>query len=283
MIEKFGVDVSKREPSKLKHNIWPTTMKGVDGKPIQINNYQTTIHLQRIYPEFLETTAEVVARLLADEAPRAIERHFPESTDQLASLFWPDVHIDKQDIKNTPIKKKSKKVLEATKKLFGQLEMYYPEQINLNILGDFFNAHSNHATTKGTPQQNNAGDVEAWEMGIELNVKAIEWLSSQLPVVARYLRGNHESEKINYLQDVLRYYFLANDNVTIDMSRDELQHYERGKSIIGLNHGDKAKPNDLALMLLQACSRKNMNAEIYAGHKHKNTMESFQGVLVRTL
>lgn len=282
MIEMFDVDVDKWEWTKLKHNVWPTTMKGEDGNAYQIDNYQTTLFLNRIYPEYLEETESIIAKLLKSQWPEVGDIEV-DTTNNLGSIFWPDVHLDKRDTKWTTIKQKQKKILLAVQKLYGKLETMNPEAISLNVLGDFFNTHSNNQTTKWTPQQNMVWDISWRESGIELNIQALEWLSQQVPVVARYLRGNHESEKINYLQDVLKYYFDNNDNVRISMSRNEVQTYKWGKNVIWLHHWDKVSSKDLMLMILKYAWVNAEFVEAYTWHRHKNITESHQWALYHVL
>lgn len=142
MIEKFGVDTSKRESERLKHNTWSTTVKRSDGEISQVPNYQTTLQLKRSYPEYIEDTEKILSRLLSTKAPKT-ELIQTKTTGCLASILLPDVHLDKMTKNSTTVSQKLAKIQTAIEKICSKLEIYDPEMVQMVILGDFYNTHAN--------------------------------------------------------------------------------------------------------------------------------------------
>lgn len=105
MFEKFSVDSERRDATKLKHNVRPTTMKNAQWEAVQVNNYQTTLQLDRKYPEFFESMEEYIKKFIktvpevypynTQEARGAIDKIHREHSDILNATFYADVHFDK--------------------------------------------------------------------------------------------------------------------------------------------------------------------------------------------
>jgi hypothetical protein len=66
MLEMYKVNTEFREPSRLKHNNRPTTVRRADKEVAQVLNHQTTLELRPKYGTLVpEWSVEIMAELLA--------------------------------------------------------------------------------------------------------------------------------------------------------------------------------------------------------------------------
>lgn len=99
-------------------------------------------------------------------------------------------------------------------------------------------------------------------------------------------RGNHDPHASVMQALCLAALYEKEPRVTVDLSPAAFYWYRHGKCFIGVNHGDKVKPNDMPLIM--ATDRphdwsKSVHRIVYGGHWHHDVVRDFRGCTVETI
>jgi hypothetical protein len=290
MMDKFQVDSNKWEAIKLKHNVRPTTVKRADWEVAQVNNYQTTLQLDRKYPEFFESMDEYIKRFITttpevrpyntQPARGAIDKIHRQHSDILTTTMYTDTHLDKQG--KVSMKTRIKNIIESDKRIFDKMDRFASNKQLLAVLWDFFNSDGSHATTKWTPQQSKWSEYDAWKAWTELLAEVLYNRSWYTDIDVIMCQGNHDRHKMMYMRDLLHYYFQNNPNINILKSTENGRYYyKRGINLLWITHGDTIKHADLPMVM----NNEWPNAELkerFTWHNHKEITRSYHGMQVST-
>ena len=158
---------------------------------------------------------------------------------------------------------------------FAKVMAYTPPSDTAVFLlpGDTFHADDNRAET---PQSKHKLDVDTrhWKVldsGIQIVDAAIQrLLGKHHNVIVRVMRGNHDEHSHLVLSFALSERFRDHERVTIEKTPRDLFMMQWGKAAIFAHHGDKAKPQQLALYLSDVCPFWSETRHRYAltGHVH---------------
>jgi hypothetical protein len=154
----------------------------------------------------------------------------------------------------------------------------------LLIGGDFFHGDDN---TNQTPRNHHPLDVDGrhfkvLDTGIEVVAGTIERLASKHKrVTVRVLRGNHDEHSHMVLTLALAQRYRGHDRITVDKSPRDIFMYQWGKCLIAAHHGDKAKPERLAMILAEICPfwSESPHRIVFTGHRHSQKSEEFPGIV----
>lgn len=291
MIEKFAVDSERRDTTKLKHNVRPTTMKNNEWEAVQVNNYQTTLQLDRKYPEFFESMEDYIKKFInttpnvrpynTQDAWWAIDTIHRKHSDILATTLYADVHIDKRG--NDSIHKVKKNIIDADKRLQDKMDRFAPQKQLFVVLGDFFNSDGSYKTTKWTEQQNSISEYESWKAWCDLLSEVLYNRAWYTDIDVIITQGNHDEHKALYMRDLLYYYFQNDNRITIQKSNENWRnYYKRWDNLLWFTHWHLIKTQDLPMVM----NKENWNAkhkERYTGHRHKDITQSFHWMNVHTV
>jgi hypothetical protein len=201
-----------------------------------------------------------------------------------------DFHLDKLTVEPESIEQRVAQYKEAVESLITKTQAAYNiHTIAFILSNDFFHTDSySSTTTKGTPLDVSTTWNDAYEIGFDLLVWAISYLS----VVAKNIEvilvpGNHDRTKSFYLAHALDVYFKNMDNVYFDRTFDTIKYTVLGNTFIGYNHGD-GKIDDLPLIF--ATDRDSSQEfglakfrEVHTGDKHYYMTKEVKGVRVQQL
>lgn len=131
-------------------------------------------------------------------------------------------------------------------------------------------------TEAGTPQEADTRWQKMFRLGYNLVIEAAVRLSKIAPLTIIVIRGNHDSQTIFYLGEMLELFFEGNNNVHVDNRPPRRKYFKYGNNLLGFSHGNKEKPKDLhAIMSSEADSylgEKSWSETdfryFYMGHKH---------------
>lgn len=130
------------------------------------------------------------------------------------------------------------------------------EKAILIIGGDFFHQDDNRAET---PQSKHKLDTDTrhWKImdqGVQLLADVIQrLLEKHQDVHVRVLRGNHDEHAHLVLTFALTERYRLEPRVTVEKNPRDLFMFQWGKCAIFSHHGDKAKPQQMALYLSDVC------------------------------
>ncbi|PTA99567.1 hypothetical protein C8254_14155 [Sulfitobacter sp. CB-A] len=161
---------------------------------------------------------------------------------------------------------------------FDKLDALTPasQKAVLLIGGDFFHADDNRAET---PQSKHKLDVDGrqWKVlndGVALIAKVVDRLSEKhSEVLVRVIRGNHDEHAHLILTFALAERYRECPRVSVEKEPRDLFMMQWGKCLIAGHHGDKAKPDRLAMYLSDVCEfwSATRHRHIFTGHIHHDS------------
>lgn len=146
-------------------------------------------------------------------------------------------------------------------------------------------------TTHGTWLEVADSQRRAVDALCEALVNVIEQFAQIAPTEVIAVESNHDRYSVYWLGKFLSAWFKDHPHVSVDSSQGPRKYYRFGKVLLGLDHGDKQKPSDLALTMAVESPEnwaKTKYREFLRGHFHKQTNMFHQvieekGVVIRVL
>jgi hypothetical protein len=153
----------------------------------------------------------------------------------------------------------------------------------LLIGGDFFHGDDSKNQTPGNhhPLDVDGRHFKVLDTGIEVVAGTIERLASKHKrVTVRVLRGNHDPHSHMVLTLALAQRYRGHERITVDKSPRDIFMHQWGKCLIAAHHGDKAKPERLAMILAEICPfwSESPHRIVFTGHRHHQQSNDFPGI-----
>lgn len=199
-----------------------------------------------------------------------------------------DFHLDKRDIKETPIENK---IADYHRLLYNLINKAYQSNLIEEIVfvvgsdmlhtDNFFNQ-----TTKLTQQETTVRWNEAFDIAFDIYVQSINKLKQfckNLNIIL--VAGNHSRTKEYYLSFALSKYFDKDKTIKFDISTDVRKVYSYGNTFIGLHHGN-TKVETLPIIFAKEFTEQWGKAkyhEIKIGDKHHFMEKDYHGVRIKQL
>lgn len=276
--KKFGHDADTVRESLLKEECELT------GIPLEtVRHYWYKSKKFSIFAKPDTLSIEDVCKKLTE----AVSKHTPKypsikrkkSKDPHLLVIDPaDVHLGKLSVfeetgETYNIEIAKNRVLEGVKTLIEKSHGFDIEKILLVVGNDIIHIDDakRKATTSGTVQDT---DGLWWQMflaGQDLYVKLIELLLQVADVHVVHCPSNHDFTSGWYLAQTLEAWFHNSKQVTFDSSVKHRKYLSYGKNLIGLSHGDGAKPQDMPLLMASEEPEKWAKSKfrhIYLHHLH---------------
>ena len=202
--------------------------------------------------------------------------------DVCLEISLPDLHFGKG-----PISEVTNNFINCVFELLEKAEKFGVEKILLPIGNDGLNSEGKRrSTTAGTPQHDTVEWQDSFRHYWTTLAATIKVLSASYPVDVIVVPGNHDTERMFYIGEVLSAFFKNNEKVNIDNSGEYRKYYEYGSNMLLFTHGDKEKTSNLPLLM--ATEQPEMFArtkfrEAHLGHFHKEMLNEFCGIKTRFL
>lgn len=157
---------------------------------------------------------------------------------------------------------------------------------------DMLNADSlNDKTTWGTWVESVNDLRNAVDVVCDVSTYAVEQFSQLAPTSVLPVPGNHDRYGMYWLGKFLEARFMNHNYVNVFNDIMPRRYFLFGNTLLGIDHGDKVKPRDLALTMAVEYPEqwgKSTHREFLRGHFHKATemyfsMTTEKGVVVRVL
>jgi len=162
------------------------------------------------------------------------------------------------------------------------------KKILMPFLGDIFHFQTRHQRTERNEQQvesNGMNPLEMFDFAKDMFISAIDRLLQHAPVEIVYVPGNHDGDSLYYLLSSLASYYQNVPIFSANLGHESQKYYSLGKNLLGLEHGDAPKRNQVHW--LQNVARKEWGesqyAEVHYGHLHSEEVSEFGGVKLRRL
>lgn len=271
LVDFYEIDTDVWHPTRQVFNFW-----GSAGTP----NFQVKASFERDdYRAASKEDREAFREWASQFAPQLDIPWDGNPNGKMLELIIADLHVDRVGGVERAIARLiagSTDILGKTKALYGTVE-----EVNLVLLGDTFNADNGRdTTTAGTPQNSE----DDWRANFRLVREAIAHVAMKAATVGQRVRihilpGNHDYERSYYLADTLWSYFRNTDAIEVELDDSPRRYLYWGYSVIGLTHGDRIKPADLAMTMFREARTEDARfLEWHLGHNHTRREEEVHGV-----
>ena len=144
------------------------------------------------------------------------------------------------------------RVLEGVRGLIHKAKGFTIEKVLFCIGNDILHIDNVYSTTtKGTYQDTDGKWWEHYEIALMLYVRCVEMLREIAPVDIVHSMSNHDYQSGFHLAHTLKSWFRNATDVTFDISVAHRKYYKYGNNLLGLEHGDGAKMDNLPLLMAQ--------------------------------
>ena len=287
LLEYGRVDLDVWEVKHHDLNAWTTTAKNMAGEMGQMQNMQVKAHLVRRVEELAlkKAAAQILAEIRAAVLPHGPRTYPPNESGHLVELDFMDLHLGKLCWSmETGGPDYDLKIAEAAARAaFADLAAYYmqfrPARFLIPIGNDLFNVDSRkNMTSAGTPQDCDGRQQKAFMVARRLWVEFVLELVEIAPVDVVMVSGNHDTEVVFYLGEVLDAYFHADSNVTVNNSPAQRKYYRWGLNLLCFTHGNEEKHKDLPILMALEQPEWWGTAkyrEVHTGHVHSQHNKSY--------
>jgi hypothetical protein len=305
ILEYCKVDQNLWEVKEYIVNQWPSTSfettetyypgerKKVSKKtPVSFKNIQVKVKLEKKVD--IAEWEQFRASFIEDVSKKSInvpKIHFtPVHSDYLrhmVELNLYDLHIGKLGWNpetgdgHYDNKIVQQRFYHALEDLITKTSGYKIEQFLIPWGHDLFNSDiegtGDAKTARGTMQHNDVRWQKMWATGRDISLYMIERLKKIAPVKVVVVPGNHDTQKMFYLGDLLYCVYKNDKNVEVDIEPTQRKYHRYGNNLIGMTHqiGGKDAPTEerlLALMPAERASRYDFAEtefhEWHVGHLH---------------
>lgn len=195
-----------------------------------------------------------IKEFIHDKAPSYPKYTYVEG-DHLLVINPADIHIGKYcSVKETGEAYDRmiaiSRVVEGVEGLIQKAKGFKVDRILFCIGNDILHVDNVYnKTTKGTPQDVDGKWWEHFEVALQLYVRCVERLREVAPVDCVHSMSNHDYQSGFHLAHALKAWFRKDKSVTVDASARYRKYYVYGNNLIGLEHGDGAKMDNLPLIM----------------------------------
>lgn len=153
----------------------------------------------------------------------------------------------------------------------------------LLIGGDFFHADDGNAET---PASKHKLDVDGRhdrviDLGVNLLANAVDMLlHKHKEVRIKVLRGNHDENAHRILRVAMSQRYRNEPRVMVDSGKADLFHMAWGVGLIAAHHGDRSKPERLALEIADTCPEWSTTSQryVFTGHVHHTQVKDMGAI-----
>ena len=237
--------------------------------------------VERVSEDFME-----FLKTYKYKAPARI-RKVPSKNRMESCLIFnkQDAHLNKHDIhgKNN-IEDRCRNIEDKLELILRRASAVHNIVKGVYVLGsDLLNSEWTDMTTAGTPQQNVCSYHEGFEICCNHEVSMIQLLLQyvdDLQII--FVPGNHDKFVGWHVVNWLSAYFKDQLNLTINMDPSSTKYMRFDNSGMMFNHGDKIKPEKLALVFPQEFRTEWNLCEhyyIFTGDKHHLIAKEIGGIM----
>lgn len=173
----------------------------------------------------------------------------------------------------------------AVDELIARAPVERIEEVLVIIGSDLLQVDTDSSTTTaGTYVDSDSRLAKVFEVAAKLLTDVIEQLASRFKVMGIVIPGNHDAVSSMYLGHYVGAWFRNHPNVVIDTNPKSRKYYGYGKTLIGFDHGNELKYNDIPLTMMrenQATISQYRFSEMLIGHTHAEASEDIKGIIIR--
>jgi hypothetical protein len=281
------VDLTVWEVERHVINSWEVTMGGNKtgfGKPATYTNYQVKVWLKRIQPKAQDEALKALLLEFRKQAPKLKPVKRLARGDHLLEVDIFDPHFGKlcwhEEVgENYDINIAARTYRAAVENLATRAQGFGVGRIVFPVGNDFFHSDNSHnTTTKGTPLDVDGRWQKSFIQGRKAVMDSILRLLEIAPVDILMVSGNHDTERVFYLGEVLSGWLSKTAGVTVNNGMTSRKYYRYGLNLIGYTHGNEEKASELPLLMATEAAQnwaQTKFREIHCGHCHHERTLTF--------
>jgi len=232
---------------------------------------------------FEDVLDNIISRLEAAPKPIVVTRNYPKG-EYLLIPSLSDVHFARLSLDGKYTPDQTLRDLDAVgNAILGRTSVVgMPvDRFLIPVGNDLLNADNTYGTTtRGTWQEMSASIRDAVDAAVQGYTGLIDKCVEFAPVDVAIVDGNHDRYGCYWMGKVLEAYYRNNKYVKIDNTKSPRKYYQYGRNLIGLEHGDRVKAKDLAMIMAQEAASiwgDTQYRTFFRGHFHKES-EMFSAV-----
>lgn len=231
--------------------------------------------------------------------PNVNLEHTPDTERDPAAAIVPtfDVHFGKEGVLGPDGTAYSKgeaerRLIDSTERLIEDLTKYNIEKVYLAFGSDFFHVDTSHGTTtgkklnQGTAQDLDGTPGQIFTEGCDLMRRHVDMLRQVGPIDGLVVPGNHDRMLSVALMKYMEAVYENAEDVSIDGDIGPRKYRQYGNTLMGFDHGDGIRNNDiLPLVMSEARDKVSQTEEtvFFTGHLHHELKEDLGGAVAYQL
>lgn len=296
LLAACSVDLSRWFVDHYIVGKWDSTQRSDDG-PVTTEQFQVKAWLKPI--RGADASRELIASLVADmatHAPRypSVPRLVPGDDAHMLELDPFDLHVGMLAWAAETGESYDSDIAvdlatRATARLIQLASGFHFERVLIPLGNDLLHTDrqvdgKGGQTTRGTQQDVDTRRGKMVRAGIKLAITLIDMVRQVAPVEIVIVAGNHDTESMPMLGEVLAAWYRNDGDVTVRNDPCPRHYVRYGASLIGLTHGHEGKASDLPLIM--ATERPDFGTATFklwrCGHLHRKseTISEYSGVRV---
>jgi len=287
LLAYLGVNTDEWEVDRHVLNKWEVGARDDEGKVVVTPLFQVKAWLKRKAREML--CREIQNAFLAElrKASVTVKYSPPPRSDYLLEMAIFDHHMGKlcwepEVGENYDCQIAEELFYKASESLIHQAKGFGVERILLPLGNDLLNVdNAVGTTTKGTRQDEDGRWQKTFARAKVMLLKTVERMATIAPVDVVMVAGNHDTERLFYLGEVLSAYFDKSKRVTVNNEPTKRKYFRYGANLIGFTHGNEEKKSNLPLIMATERSHdwaETTFREWHTGHFHHKSENHFQPV-----
>ena len=228
----------------------------------ELKEYSPSYDVKESYEKYQKLNKEFDASL----KKCALEINIPDL--HLGKLAW----AEETNGEDYDIKIAVKRYKEAVASLISRINISTIKKIILVVGHDYLNIDSkSNTTTAGTPQSNDSRFYKIVKVGKILLVETIDELSLIAPVDVIVVPGNHDSNSMLMMGDIIEAFYHKNPRVKVTNNAASRKYYQFGVMGLMYCHLHNEKINDLGIIFATENSRLWADTKyhrVHGGHFH---------------
>lgn len=253
LLEACAVDTSVWQVDHYVINTWESAAKLDTG--VQVTTlYQVKAWLKRRKDAPLEDALkDLIERLARRAHRRPAPRYRRDNGEYLVVPNLYDLHMNKRSVDGTyTIQQAASDFCAVADAAVARILTLGMPVARIMLPSGNDALHTDNlvgTTTSGTVVETTTDQRDAVDALISAYEYVIERFAILAPVDVMVIESNHDRYSIHWLGRVLDALFRRTPHITIDATRGPRKYYRYGATLLGLEHGDKVRPRDLAALM----------------------------------
>lgn len=278
ILNEFNLDIKEWQVEKLNYSLWDSSDKEKGSVPLYSVKCQFKKRDKLDYD--IETLKNIIDNTFEKVKSKPIELEKDVSTvGRYLLINIADLHLNKYSNNYN---------IELAKKRYNEALNHFVENSSAKncilVVGeDFFNIDTiNRTTTRGTSQDTEVDIYKMFEIGLDLLINSLNYLSVNFNKVNVILiQGNHDKLLSYMLVKALEQKSYIKDNIYFDSTVAPRKYITIGDSLIGLGHFDNENKKQKSFLMQSEVKEKYGKSKynyFISGHYHNYNVEELGGV-----